>query len=60
MKQEIKCRADRTWSGWEGKITVNGETFRSGIIRQTKKAALQDAERMKEEIKKRTEIGEMK
>jgi hypothetical protein len=23
MKQEIKCRADRTWSGWKGKTTVN-------------------------------------
>ena len=52
MKQEIKCRADRTWSGWEGKTTVNGETFRSGIIRQTKKAALQDAQQMKEKLEK--------
>ena len=52
MKQEIKCRAERTWSGWEGKITVNGETFRSGIIRQTKGEALKDAERIKEELEK--------
>jgi hypothetical protein len=50
MEQEIKCRAARTWSGWEGKTTVNGETFRSGIIRQTKKAALHDAERIKEKL----------
>jgi len=52
MEQEIKCRADRTWSGWEGKITVNGETFRSGIIRQTKDEALGDAKRLKEELEK--------
>jgi len=57
MEQEIKCHAARTWSGWEGKITILygeifHEAFRTGIIRETKTEALQDAERMKEEIKK--------
>jgi hypothetical protein len=52
MEQEIKCYATRVWLGWEGKITVNSETFRSGIIRYTKTEALQDAKRIKEELEK--------
>ncbi len=51
MKQDIQCYAARTWAGWEGKITMpSGEVYRSGLIRETKVEALQDAECMKEEL----------
>jgi hypothetical protein len=51
MKDSIKCKAQKKWTGWQGIITISsGESFQSGIIRETKEEALCDAERMREEL----------
>lgn len=53
--KKYKCIAERRWEldlvRWEGKvIDLNATVHKTGIIRTTKEQALQDAERLAEEL----------
>lgn len=53
--KKYKCIAERRWEldlvRWEGKvIDLNAKVYKTGIIRTTKEQALQDAERLAEEL----------
>ena len=54
-KEKITCSTRRLWVGWEGTVMVDKNVYRTGIIRETKSEALQDAKKVREELEKRIE-----